>query len=365
MRVDAGMIAKTILLAACLWAGACRAPAREMPMKRIAAPPAGKLYHGVYPGGKTGEEDDITPADISSYERTVGRRVAWVYFSNNWYRSPEFPWKTAEFIRAAGAVPFIRLMLRGEDNSQGKYTVERIISGECDALLRRWARRAREFGTPLIVEYGTECNGQWFPWNGKHHGAGRLGGYGDPSKPDGPERFAAAYRRIVTVMKKEGADNITWVFHVDSRDDPEEAWNRLENYYPGDEFVDWIGVSAYGPQEPDSDDAPSFRELMDACYRRLDALAPDKPVIVAEFGCTKGNALVSEDQWAAAALDDILGHRWPRVIGFSWWNERWENDDDPAHNTDMRVQGSPALAEVFRTRLAQAGDEIVERPLVK
>ena len=29
----------------------------------VPSPPAGKLYHGVYPGGITGEEDDIAPAD--------------------------------------------------------------------------------------------------------------------------------------------------------------------------------------------------------------------------------------------------------------------------------------------------------------
>jgi hypothetical protein len=30
----------------------------------VPSPPAGKLYHGVYPGGMTGEEDDIAPAVV-------------------------------------------------------------------------------------------------------------------------------------------------------------------------------------------------------------------------------------------------------------------------------------------------------------
>jgi hypothetical protein len=37
------------------------------------------------------------------------------------------------------------------------------------------------------------------------------------------------------------------------------------------------------------------------------------------------------------------------VIGFSWWNEQWENDNKPAHDTDMRVQDNPRLADAFRT----------------
>ena len=57
----------------------------------VPSPPAGKLYHGVYPGGITGEEDNITPADLSSYQATVHKTAAWVYFSDNWYRSRSFP----------------------------------------------------------------------------------------------------------------------------------------------------------------------------------------------------------------------------------------------------------------------------------
>jgi len=354
-----------LVMVLCGWASAELAPPTRPIVQRLAPPPPGKLYHGVYPGGRSGEEDDITPADMTSYEDTVGKRVAWVYFSNNWYNNPQFPRETAEWIRASGALPFIRLMLRGEDNTQGHYTVERIISGQCDALLQAWALEAKAFGTPLAVEYGTECNGEWFPWNGKYHGGGKLNGYGDPTKPDGPERFAAAYRRIVTVMRNAGAWNITWVFHVDTMDDPEVNWNRLENYYPGDAFVDWIGVSAYGPQQPTSEDCPSFRELMDSCYPRLDQLAPTKPVIALEFGCTAGSPLIAPEVWAGAALDDLLGGRWPRVIGLSWWNEWWRNDQDPAHDSNMRVQDTPALGEVFRSKLAAAGDMVVERPLVQ
>jgi hypothetical protein len=86
-------------------------------------PPAGKLYHGVYPGGISGEEDDITAKDVATYEQTVGKKAAWVYFSHNWFRGREFPEATAAWIRDGGAVPFIRLMLRSsvEKKTQRKH----------------------------------------------------------------------------------------------------------------------------------------------------------------------------------------------------------------------------------------------------
>ncbi len=320
----------------------------------MAPPPPGLLYHGVYPGGRTGHEDDLTPADVDAYEAASGARVAWIYFSNNWYRERTFPAATATWIRERGAVPWIRLMLRSstdphEARRERTFRPERIADGDLDDDLRRWARGARDFGTPVVVELGTECNGKWFPWNARWNGAWHTG-WGDAARPDGAEVFAAAYRHVVEVMRAEGATNLTWVFHVNWEDQPARDWNRLEAYYPGDDVVDWLAVSAYGPQSA-ADDVVAFRAQMDAVVPRLVALAPGKPIVVAEFGCTALHPDVAPDAWAAAAFADLLQGRWPAVIGFSWWNERWPNDDDPAHDTTMRLQDLPALAGAVRGAL--------------
>jgi hypothetical protein len=62
-----------------------------------------KLYHGVYPGGASGLEDDITPELVQEYEELSGRRVAWVYFSHNWYNGRKFPIDTVDWMRSAVA----------------------------------------------------------------------------------------------------------------------------------------------------------------------------------------------------------------------------------------------------------------------
>ncbi|MEW6365856.1 MAG: glycosyl hydrolase [Acidobacteriota bacterium] len=341
----------------------CGAFGAEATSTTIKPPPAGKLYHGVYPGGQTGEEDDLTPADLASYEQTVQKTAAWVYFSNNWYADRRFPLATARWIRDAGSVPFIRLMLRDspEQNRPNRiFTLERILQGKFDKNLRAWGRAARDFGTPLLVEYGTEVNGEWFPWNGKWNGGGKTGAYGDPKYPDGPERFRDAYRHIIDVVRRQGATNITWVFHVNGDDWPQTRWNRFENYYPGDSYVDWLGVSAYGAQTPTDDWCDAFAAMLDAAYPRLAALSATKPIAVLEFGVTARNPICGQAAWAEAALTNLVGLRWPRVIAFSWWNEYWQNDDNPAHDTNMRVQDNPALAGVFQ-RLVGANDDVLGR----
>ena len=332
---------------------------------RLKLPPAGSIYHGVYPGGHI-DEDDITPADVRSYEKSAGKHAAWVYFSNSWYRTRSFPVETATWIRERGSVPFIRLILMSgpeRPKPEPEFTLDRIIRGEFDSDFKAWARSARDFATPLIVEYGTEVNGEWFPWNGKWNGGGATTGYGDPNEPDGPERFRDAYRHIIELMRSAGAGNITWVFHANGDDQPGESWNSLENYYPGNQWIDWIGVSAYGPQTPLDEYSDTFRSMMDSAYPRLASLSSSKPIFVLEFGVTSGNPYVDQAEWAGSALRDLTSLRWPRVAGFSWWNEKWPNDDDPAHNTDMRVQDNPDLSDAFK-RLVGAKDTVLGRPII-
>ena len=343
---------KTTALILLALISACVGHTETVARSELGVPAAGSYYHGVYPGGRSGEEDDLTPADVASYEEAVGREVAWVYFSNNWYRSRAFPQETAAWIRDRGALPFIRLMLRSSPETyeqEEMFALEAILRGDFDDDLRSWGASARAFGTPLIVEWGTEANGDWFSWNGRWNGGAE----------EGPRRFRDAYRHIV---KAVDAANVTWVFHVNAADAPNEAWNALENYYPGDDVVDWLGVSVYGAQTPAEQTWPSFVESMEGVIPRLERLAPQKPIFVLEFGAAAG-PYGGQAAWAREALSSLLSDRWASVRGFSWWNETWENDENRENDSDMRVQTNPEVSEVFREGLGT--EKVVTRPLLR
>ncbi len=341
--------------------------ANKVTSKIISIPPKGQIYHGVFPSGMSKEEDKVTPEDLYAYEQAVGKSAAWIYFSHNWYNGEGFPIETATWIKERGSIPFIRLMMwssETRDKAEPKYTLDRIINGEFDNSLRAWANEAKDFDFPLLVEYGTEMNGSWFPWNGVWNGGGKSESYGDPDAPDGPEKFQDAYRHIVRIMQEEGANNIVWVFHVNNDDIPDKSWNQAKEYYPGDEWVDWIGVSVYGALTPEDNDRSKFRELMDEMYPRLKALSSSKPIALLEFGVTRGHPKVNQAEWADEALKDLVASRWPGIIGFSWWNEAWENDDTVAHNTEMRVQENQELARIFRKRVAEQDQVLGKTELI-
>ena len=144
----------------------------------IALPPAGKLYQGFYFGGVGTDSHDPTEHDFSSrdveqYETTVGAKTAWVYFYDNWFESRTFPEAICSSIRQLGKIPFLRLMLRSDvdqNHAERVFSLDKIIAGEFDADLRGWGSGARDFGTPLLMEWGTEPNGKWFSWNGAWNG---------------------------------------------------------------------------------------------------------------------------------------------------------------------------------------------------
>ena len=67
----------------------------------------------------------------------------------------------------------------------------------------------------------------------------------------GPETFRKAYRYVVDRVRARGASNIKWMFHTNNYPYPYETWNCAPAYYPGSDYVDWLGLSVYGQQYKD------------------------------------------------------------------------------------------------------------------
>jgi len=249
--------------------------------------PISGIYHSAYPNFG-GTEDIVTTERINDFETLVNKDIVWAYFSNNWYNNIQFPTTEVNTINSTGKIPFIRIMPRTNFDVGGpdpNYTMQKIIDGDYDTELTQWAIDASNVNSPLLVEFGTEVNGNWFPWNGQYNGAGETAEYGEPNLPDGAERFRDAYRHIIDICNANGANNITWFFHVDAYNEPDVSWNKIENYYPGDNYIDWLGVSIYGPQES-NEDYQEFSEILNDIYPTLTNLS-NKPIAILEFAITE------------------------------------------------------------------------------
>ncbi len=247
-------------------------------------PPAQSVYFAAFPDfGET--EDQVTAQRIDDFETLAQKQITWAYFSDNWYQNIEFPIAAVQTIHQTGKTPFIRIMARtttDENIADPNYSMQNILDGNFDTELLQWFQQAANTGYPILIEFGTEVNGDWFPWNGLYNGGSETINYGDPNLPDGPERFKDAYRHIIDLSRQVGATNLTWFFHIDAAGQPEENWNDFENYYPGDNYIDWIGVSVYGAVTPDETPV-NFEVKLNMIYNRITAMS-NKPLAILETG---------------------------------------------------------------------------------
>ncbi len=324
-------------------------------------PPEQGIYHSAYPDF-TDSEDNVTAESINEFIQLAGKGIVWAYFSNNWINGIQFPRDSIETIHNLNIIPYVRLMARStlEEGEDPVYNLQEIIDGRFDTELRNWAAQARDMDIPIVAEFGTEVNGSWFGWCGVNNGGGTTTQYGDRTKADGPERFVDAYRHIIDLFREVGANNITWVFHVDAHPDPdpdsseEYEWNRMANYYPGDDYIDWIGISVYGAIDF-SDEWESFTDVLDAVWDEFSSISNDKPLAILEWGVMDNYPGGNKAQWITDALNAIKSGRYNGIKAISYWNEAWEIEPYNGYTeVNLRIDSSTDVLNAYRTGISSS-----------
>lgn len=341
----------------------------------VLAEPGQGIYHAASPNIFIGwEERSNERGAIEQFEEMVGKDVAWVSVSNPWFipdeelpctettypedRGIHFPREDVESALRAETIPSIRMLPydRCIQTDYEPYKLKRFLSGEYDEELREWAREAKEIPAPLLVSFGLEMNGFWFPWNLRHNGGLETEGYGDPELYDGHERFRDTYRRIIDIFREEGVENITWVYHVNctwpgDEGNPESDPNA---YYPGDDYIDWIGISCYGSQNPKNDFWWDMSLTFDNVYQQItesETIGEKKPIALMEYGVTEDPR---KSEWMRTFFEDVVNGTYPRLKALAWWNSEFCAEYNEAEErgcrswTDIRVDSSEESLEVYR-----------------
>ena len=330
------------LIASLSWQTSIQA---ETPLKVL--PSQWGVYHGAFPDLPEGPALGIR-SNVTDLEGHLAKNLAYVMIANDWVDGANFPWDAIDEVSKMNRTPYVRMLPRSTRTQNTGidpvYTLQSFLAGRHDAVLQEWARNAKLTGMPLMVEFAPEANGRWYPWNGSWNGAGVTNGYGDPNLADGPERFRDVYRRVVNIFNAVGATNVTWVVHVDSQPRPAEAWNKMAAYYPGDQYIDWIGISVFGAQFP-WEFWDSFENIFDAAYEEFKAISATKPLAVVEFGVIEDEFDVNRKaKWLTDALKSIQDERYPRVKAISYWHESsWV----PSKNNNLRIDSSPAALNAY------------------
>jgi mannan endo-1,4-beta-mannosidase len=207
----------------------------------------------------------------------------------------------ANSVAETGARPFIQL-------NPHNVPIADIAAGKYDTYIRGYADAVKNYQLPIVLSFGHEMNGNWSSWSLPH---------------TQPSTFIRAWQRIVSIFKNQGAINATWAWDISHGSNPPQQW------YPGDFYVDWVGIDGY--LRP----GQTFRGQFGRSIAAVRGFAGKKPMFLAETAVAPGK----QQPHQIHAL--FGGARRNHMIAVVWFNENKKEDW-------KLVKGSPGTT-AFRT----------------
>ena len=197
----------------------------------------------------------------------------------------------------------IELTLQTKLKEDGNMVYD-ILNGEYDEFIRDYAKLLAELKIPVLFRLCNEMNGDWCQYSAYHTSRDT-------------EIFNDMYRYIFDIFMEEGASAYTiWVWNPNEKSFPDYKWNHEYNYYPGDEYVDVIGITGYNTGTYyEGESWRSFDEIYDPiCKRTLDNYS--KPLMITEFGCADVGG--DKAEWIEDMFESIRDYDEIKVA--VWWD---------------------------------------------
>ena len=256
-----------------------------------------------------------------------------------------FPLTQVKAIHELGSVPMITWEpwlndFDKEEHPQIKDTEVRdkgglkdIANGDYDFYLKKWVSDLKQFDHPIFIRWGHEMNDPyrytWGPQNNE------------------PEDFIAAWKYIIDFFRQSDVYNIIWVWS------PHIAYGSFEKYYPGDDYVDWVGVGTlnYGTVAKWSN-WWTFDEILYAHYLELEVFK--KPIIISEFG----SLAVGGDRnlWYKEAFCE-LPNKYPNVKAVLFFH--FSNDNTLTYQTlNWQIKNDSLITKYLVDCMSEWADSI-------
>ena len=241
--------------------------------------------------------------DVLEFKNAYGKKPAVVMFFIGWphFMDPQ----VLQDIREMNCVPMITWEPWNMESKTG-IDYEALLSGKDDRYIREFCHQIKAYQKTVWLRFAHEMNGNWYPWSGVKIGI---------------EKYLQLYRYMRDFFNKEQCDNVKWIFSINKDSVPSEN-NHFSLYYPGDAYVDLIGIDGYNWGSTESWSRwESFEDLFGHIYKELTSTYP-KPILISEFSSTSqgGNKAL----WIAEGLAALK--RMPRIKAFVLFNIVKETD---------------------------------------
>ena len=172
-----------------------------------------------------------------------------------------------------------------------------------DGYLQGWAKAIRAADWPVFIRFAGEMNGFWTPYH------------------KDPVLYRTKFKLMHQVLKKY-APRVATIWCVNS-----VPVDNIQNYYPGDDGCDWVGINLYSV--PFYDNNPKRPALMDSPVSLIEPIykiyAKRKPIAICEYAASH-MAAADKVQRVGFAIDKMsqlytaLPRLFPRIKLVNWFS---------------------------------------------
>ena len=232
-----------------------------------------------------------------------------------------------------GRIPVLTLQTFSPEAGYTATMTYDLLSGKYDAFLHAYARDVAAFEEPLLFRFNNEMNGDWCAYSAYHS-----------SKDAG--LYVESYKYVYRIFAEAGANNALWVWNPHDGSFPEFAWNHYLTYYPGDEYVDIVGLTGYNAGTYyKGEEWRGFKEIYDPLYAEYHELFPHKALMITEFASNS----VGGDK--VAWINEAMTHMkdYARICVAIWWNHCDFDGDIPSRI--YKLDENEATLEAFKLGL--------------
>jgi hypothetical protein len=272
--------------------------------------PAGdRVFHGASLKG-TWDSAELR-RNAQAFQQVSGKKLAVVTWFASVYENRNLTsWRNQyagqlDRVKQLGAVSLIKFSTQDSafDATRTLAPLKHINVGAYDPYFEEMAETLRDFGGPVFLSINHEMNGTWYPFSQAYPGSGVTA-----------QDYVTAWRRIVDIFRKKGADNVAFVW---SPNVPDVGPVGFTSYYPGDDYVDWVGASFYSGNPVDN---------LSLLYRTY---AAKKPIFITEWATSPEKNrfypnFPGEGTWVRAVMA-ALPKAYPRIKAISWFE--WNKED--------------------------------------
>jgi len=275
-------------------------------------PPVYDVGHLLKPEGKflgVSLSGDPTAVDnVKAYQALIGKQPDMLTIFESF--DDDFAASQVRTAYQQGALPVVRwepLNAKLDDIAAGKY----------DAYITKFAGEIRRVNVPIALTFAHEMNGNWYSWG---------------AKKVKPATYVAAWRHLYDLFQTVDARNVIWTWTPNVINPVPSV--KLKPLYPGDKYVDWIGIDGYYTHNGKHTYSTLFGPTKRAVRRFT-----DKPFLIVETGGEPGSERPAwiRDLVRGVAADD-------EMLGFVYFNQngsaRWKIDTDAASLQAMRTQAA-------------------------